>query len=225
MQYFCLLNQYCIGLVCLICSVGECLLRFFIIIIFYFRSYCTETYISSCLTSKSKGVVNFRFLVQESIPSGEKRTHACVSHWETGWEIFDFASIILLSNSFCLKSNVKLRNSILITYYCPVLGNAPNWLDQISLAARSIGSTTQIWVESRHQFGISALISHSSFRGKTVSRDVTCFLRPVFLGETLSCFMFASICGIYRDTSNIKSKVLGPDDCGNGYRPETNQRK
>ena len=28
--------------------------------------------------------------------------------------------------------------------------------------------------------------------------------------------MFASICGIYRDTSNIRSKVLGPDDCGNG---------
>ncbi|KAM7434616.1 E3 ubiquitin-protein ligase E3D [Porites harrisoni] len=43
-----------------------------------FRSYCTETYISSCLTSKSKGAVNFRFLVQESMQSGEKRTHACL---------------------------------------------------------------------------------------------------------------------------------------------------
>ena len=225
MQYFCLLNQYCIGLVCLICSVGECLLRFFIII-FYFRSYCTETYIASCLTSKSKGAVNFRFLVQESIQSGEKRTHACVSHCLGNWlKNLWFASIILLSNSFCLKSNIKLRNSILITCYYPDLGSAPDWLNQISLAARSIGSTTQIWVDSHHQYGISALISLTSFRGKTVSRDVTCFLRPVFLGETLSCFMFASICGIYRDTSNIKSKVLGPDDCGNGYRPETNQRK
>ena len=52
---------------------------------FYFRSYCTETYISSCLTSKSKGAVNFRFLVEESMQNGEKRTHACVSYSLGNW--------------------------------------------------------------------------------------------------------------------------------------------
>ena len=58
---------------------------FIYLFIFYFRSYCTETYISSCLTSKSKGAVNFRFLVQESMQSEEKRTHACVSHSLGNW--------------------------------------------------------------------------------------------------------------------------------------------
>ena len=30
-----------------------------------------------------------------------------------------------------------------------------------------IRSTTQIWVVTRHQYGISALVSQTSFRGKT----------------------------------------------------------
>ena len=79
-------NQCCIGLVYLTCNVDECLLRLFIyLFIFYFRSYCTETYISSCLTSKSKGAVNFRYLVEESMQSGEKRTHAFVSYSLGNW--------------------------------------------------------------------------------------------------------------------------------------------
>ena len=102
----------------------------------------------------------------------------------------------------------KRALSILMTCYYPDLGSAPDWSNQISLEALPIRSTTQIWVKTRHQYGISALISQTSFRGKTT-------LRPVFLGETLSCFIFASICGIYRGTSNIRTKVLGPDNCGN----------
>ena len=103
-----------------------------------------------------------------------------------------------------------------MTCYYPDLGSAPDWSNQISLEARPIRSTTRIWVVTRHQYGISALICQTSFRGKTTRRAVRCFLRPVFLGETLSCFMFASICGIYRGTSNIRTKVLGADNCGNG---------
>ena len=38
---------------------------------------------------------------------------------------------------------------------------------QISLAAQPIKSTTQIWVVTRHQYGISALVSQTSFRDKT----------------------------------------------------------
>ena len=47
------------------------------------------------------------------------------------------------------------------------LGNASDWLMQISQTARPIRSTTQIWVVTRHQYGISALISQTLFRGKT----------------------------------------------------------
>ena len=44
---------------------------------------------------------------------------------------------------------------------------ASDWLDQISHAARPIRSTTQIWVMTCHQCGISALVSQTSFGGET----------------------------------------------------------
>ena len=40
-------------------------------------------------------------------------------------------------------------------------------LNQISHAARPIRSTTQIWVVTLHQYGISALVSQTSFGGET----------------------------------------------------------
>ena len=56
------------------------------------------------------------------------------------------------------------RNSILMTRHYPDLGSAFDWLKQISHAARPIRSTTQIWVVTRLQCGISALVSQTSFR-------------------------------------------------------------
>ena len=41
------------------------------------------------------------------------------------------------------------------------LGSASDWLKQISHEARPIRSSTQIWVVTRHQYGISALISQT----------------------------------------------------------------
>ena len=38
---------------------------------------------------------------------------------------------------------------------------------QISLAEQPIRSTTQIWVVTRHQYGIFALVSQTSFRDET----------------------------------------------------------
>ena len=49
----------------------------------------------------------------------------------------------------------------------PDLGSASDWLKQVSHAARSIKSTTQIFVVTRHQHGIFAYVSQTSFRGKT----------------------------------------------------------
>ena len=43
---------------------------------------------------------------------------------------------------------------------------ASDWLKQISLAARPIRSTTQIWAVTRHQFEISPFVPQtSSLRG------------------------------------------------------------
>ena len=55
------------------------------------------------------------------------------------------------------------RNSILITCFYPDLGSASEWLKQISHAARPIRSSTQLWVVTRLQYGISALVSQMSF--------------------------------------------------------------
>ena len=56
---------------------------------------------------------------------------------------------------------------ILMTYHYQALGSASDWLKQIYLAARPIKSPTQIWVMTRHQYGISALVRRMSFRGET----------------------------------------------------------
>ena len=49
----------------------------------------------------------------------------------------------------------------------PVLGSAADWLNQISHVAQPIRSTTQIWVVMRHQYGICAFVSQTSFGEET----------------------------------------------------------
>ena len=66
--------------------------------------------------------------------------------------------------------------SILKTCHYLDLSTASDWLKQISLAARPIRSTTLIWVMTRHQNGISALVSKTTFRGETSGGVATCRL-------------------------------------------------
>ena len=61
----------------------------------------------------------------------------------------------------------KHRNSMLMTPHYPDPGTASDWLKQICHAVWPIRSTTQIWIVIRHQYGISALVSQTSFRGET----------------------------------------------------------
>ena len=70
------------------------------------------------------------------------------------------------------------RNSILMTRHYPDLGSASDWLNQISHAARPIRRTTQISVVTRHQYGISALVSQTSFGGETRGSVTKCRLFP-----------------------------------------------
>ena len=63
-----------------------------------------------------------------------------------------------------------------MTRHHPDLGSSSDWLNQISHAARPMRSTTQIWVETRHRYGISALVSHTSFGGETNGSVATCRL-------------------------------------------------
>ena len=56
------------------------------------------------------------------------------------------------------------------------LGSASDWLRQILRAARPIRNTTQIWALTRHQCGISVLVSQTSFREETVGGVAKCRL-------------------------------------------------
>ena len=64
------------------------------------------------------------------------------------------------------------RNSILMTRHYLDLGSAPDWLNQISHAARLIRSTTQIWIVMCHQYGIS----QASFGGEISGSVAKCQL-------------------------------------------------
>ena len=63
-----------------------------------------------------------------------------------------------------------------MTRHYPDLGSASDWLNQISHAARPIRSTTQIWVVTRHQYGISVLVFQTSFGGETNGSVAKCRL-------------------------------------------------
>ena len=72
------------------------------------------------------------------------------------------------------------RSSILMTRHYPDLDSASDWLNQISHAARPFSSSIQIWVVTRHQYGISTLVFRTSFGGRKLVLalpNVGCFLR------------------------------------------------
>ena len=49
----------------------------------------------------------------------------------------------------------------------PDLSSASDWLCRVGNLFQPIRSTTQIWLVTRHQYGISALVSQTSFGGET----------------------------------------------------------
>ena len=61
-----------------------------------------------------------------------------------------------------------------MTRHYPDLGS--RLVDQVSLTARPIRSTIQIWVVTHHQYGISALVYQTLFRGETSGDVAKCRL-------------------------------------------------
>ena len=56
------------------------------------------------------------------------------------------------------------KNSTLVTYQIPDLGSASDWSYREVNMFQPIRDTTQIWIVTRHQYGISALPPKTSFR-------------------------------------------------------------
>ena len=71
------------------------------------------------------------------------------------------------------------RNSILMTHHHPDLGCPSDWLKQVSYRGTTNQKPTQIWVVTRHQYGILRSFLRRHFAGKpaVVSRNVSYFLK------------------------------------------------
>ena len=54
--------------------------------------------------------------------------------------------------------------------------SASDWSCRVGNLIQPIKSTTQIWVVKRHQYGISALVSQTSFGGETSGSVAKCCL-------------------------------------------------
>ena len=93
----------------------------------------------------------------------------------------------------------ECKNFILMTRHYPDLGGASDWLNQTSHMAWPIRSTAQIWVVTRHQYGIYALVSllqnnSSTSTKKSVLGPTEIWTRRLLLGVTVHEFMLISIC-------------------------------
>ena len=105
----------------------------------------------------------------------QPRTHvnACILHYLLRFIKLVFHNLTLNQPSgFPSKQRLRneCRNSILMTRHYPDLGNAFDW------SCQPIRSTTQISVVTRHQYGISALISQRLFCRETSSGVARCRL-------------------------------------------------
>ena len=75
-----------------------------------------------------------------------------------------------------------------MTRHYPDLGSASDWLNQISHdVVQPITGTTQILVVTHHQYGISGLVSQTSFGGETNGSIAKCrlFSQVIFLLDCL----------------------------------------
>ena len=68
------------------------------------------------------------------------------------------------------------------------LGSASDWSCRVGNLLQPISSTTQIWVVTRHQYGISALVSQPSFGGKTSGSVSKCRLFSQALSWLYRCY-------------------------------------
>ena len=61
-----------------------------------------------------------------------------------------------------------------MTLHYPDLGSVSDWSYRVGNLLQPIRSTTQIWVVTRHQYGISALVSQTSFGGEASGNVAKC---------------------------------------------------
>ena len=103
-----------------------------------------------------------------------------------------------------------------MTRHYPNLGNASDWSCRVGNLIQPNRSTTQIWVVTRHQYGISALVSQTSFGGETSVSVAKCRL----FSHVRKAILFA-----FRIEFLIALKIIQLENKNKqgifGFRPET----
>ena len=87
---------------------------------------------------------------------------------------------------------------------------ASDWLNQVSHEARPTRTTTQIWVVTCHQYGISAFVSQTSFRGETSVGVAKCRL----FSQAMNCKVEQNLrCGRLSTVARLveESESRGPN--------------
>ena len=81
------------------------------------------------------------------------------------------------TTGFLTKWHVRSEhiNSILMTCSYPDLESASDWSCRVGNLLQPIRSTTRIWIVTHHQYGMSALVSHTSHRGETSDGITKCW--------------------------------------------------
>ena len=73
-----------------------------------------------------------------------------------------------------------------MTRHYPDLDSASDWSSRVGNLIQPIRSATQIWVVRRHQYGLSALVSQTSFGGETSDGVAKCRLFSQASGNVAS---------------------------------------
>ena len=97
-------------------------------------------------------------------------------HGAMSWESSRYFATSPLVSPPKWRLRNERRNSILIPCHYPDQSSASDWLRQISAVARPIRSISQIWVVTRHQYGIFAVVSQTSFCGNSGDGIAKCRL-------------------------------------------------
>ncbi|KAL9969700.1 hypothetical protein ACROYT_G021951 [Oculina patagonica] len=100
-----------------------------------FRSYCVETFISSCLISKSQGAVNFRFLVQEPLQNGRRQqAHACLWLFNADTAVVtnvEYLKTAVKNGIYSIQNKAKYLHVLKILYKIkPFIGDN-DWDDEV----------------------------------------------------------------------------------------------
>ena len=73
---------------------------------------------------------------------------------------------------------------MLMTRHYPDLGSASDWSCRVGNLIQPIRGTTQIWVVTPHEYGISVLVSQTSFGSETSGSIAKCQLFSQAIDDT-----------------------------------------